>query len=102
MAHRRAVVALVMQLLIWFVDSNIQNSVSASIFGALYGPIFPACLSMANDLLPSKVHMVSMTIMYGAPISPHHLKLTFIYRTAPHLQALEVVRILNLYYRNPE
>ncbi|KAF9459473.1 major facilitator superfamily domain-containing protein [Collybia nuda] len=49
--------------LIWFVDSTVQNSVSASIFGVLYGPIFPACLSMANSLLPSEVHMVSMTLI---------------------------------------
>ncbi|KAG5220778.1 MFS substrate transporter [Salix suchowensis] len=43
------VVALVMQLLIWFVNSNAGNAFSASMIGVVYGPIFPACLALAND-----------------------------------------------------
>jgi len=57
-------VAVVMHLLIWFIKSGIQNAVSASLIGVLYGPIFPACLSMANDILPEEVHMVAMALMY--------------------------------------
>lgn len=56
-------VALVMQLLIWFVNSNAGNAFSASMIGVVYGPIFPACLALANDLLPHEVHMVSMGII---------------------------------------
>ncbi|KAF4605454.1 hypothetical protein EYR40_004238 [Pleurotus pulmonarius] len=57
------VVALIMQLLIWFVNSNAGNAFSASMIGVVYGPIFPACLALANDLLPHEVHMVSMGII---------------------------------------
>ncbi|KAJ8702917.1 hypothetical protein PTI98_001589 [Pleurotus ostreatus] len=56
-------VALVMQLLIWFVNSNAGNAFSASMIGVVYGPMFPACLALANDLLPHEVHMVSMGII---------------------------------------
>ncbi|KAF8078369.1 major facilitator superfamily domain-containing protein [Lyophyllum atratum] len=56
-------VALVMQLLIWFINSTIQNAVSASVIGALYGPLFPAILRLANDILPSEVHMISMGLI---------------------------------------
>ena len=58
-----SVLALVMQLLIWFVNSNVENAFSTGLIGALFGPIFPACLTMANELLPANVHMSSMTIM---------------------------------------
>jgi fucose permease len=52
-----------MQLLIWFVNSNIQNAFSTSIIGLAYGPVFPASLTLANDILPPDIHMVSMAIM---------------------------------------
>ena len=57
------VLAFVMQILIWFVNSNVENAFSTGLIGTLYGPIFPACLTMANELLPANVHMSSMTIM---------------------------------------
>ena len=57
------VVGLTMQLLIWFVNSNIQNAFSTAIIGLAYGPVFPASLTLANDILPSDIHMVSMAIM---------------------------------------
>lgn len=53
-----------MQLQIWFVNSNVQNAFATSVIGMVYGPVFPACLSLANDLLPSEVRLVSMAIMY--------------------------------------
>lgn len=56
-------IALLMQLLIWFINSNLQNAVYASVIGALYGPIFPAILRLANDILPSEVHMISMGLI---------------------------------------
>jgi fucose permease len=58
------VVGLTMQLLIWFVNSNVQNAFSTGIIGLAYGPVFPASLTLANDILPPDIHMVSMAIMY--------------------------------------
>jgi fucose permease len=52
-----------MQLLLWFVNSNIQNAFSIGIIGLAYGPVFPASLTLANDILPPDIHMVSMAIM---------------------------------------
>ena len=52
-----------MQLLIWFVNSNIQNAFSTGVIGLAYGPVFPASLTLVNDILPPDIHMVSMAIM---------------------------------------
>jgi len=72
------VITLIMQLLIWFVNSNIENAFSTSIIGAVYGPIFPACLGMSSDILPSEVRMISMGLMYV--LSPSRLS-TFLVST---------------------
>ncbi|KAJ3498028.1 hypothetical protein NLJ89_g10274 [Agrocybe chaxingu] len=61
--HACIMVAVITHLLIWFIKSNIQNAVSTSLIGVLYGPIFPACLSMANDILPEEVHMAAMALI---------------------------------------
>ena len=53
-----------MELSILFVKSNIANAVATAIIGTLFGPLFPACLSVANDILPSEVQMISMALMY--------------------------------------
>ena len=53
-----------MQLLIWFVNSNIQNAFYTGIIGLVYGPVFPASLTLANDILPPDIHMVGMAIMW--------------------------------------
>lgn len=58
-----------MQLLIWFVNSTIENAFSTAIIGIAYGPMFPACLTMANELLPPDVHMVSMTLVCVDPFA---------------------------------
>lgn len=63
MFHLSSVVALVMHILIWFVRSFVENAFSTAVIGAVYGPIFPSNLSLANDVLPSKLHMVSMAVM---------------------------------------
>ena len=60
-----------MQLLIWFVNSNIQNAFSTGIIGLAYGPVFPASLTLANDILPPNIHMVSMAIMCVIYYSSH-------------------------------
>jgi len=52
-----------MQLQIWFVNSNVENAFATSVIGMVFGPIFPACLSLANDILPSEVRLVSMAFM---------------------------------------
>ena len=52
-----------MQLLIWFVNSNVQNAFYTGMIGLAYGPVFPASLTLANDILPPDIHMVSMAIM---------------------------------------
>ena len=57
-------VAIVMHLLIWFVNSNIENSFSTAVIGIVYGPIWPCSLATATDLLPPEVHMVSMALAY--------------------------------------
>ncbi|KAF8213288.1 major facilitator superfamily domain-containing protein [Mycena galopus ATCC 62051] len=59
-------VALAMQLLIWRIDSNFENAFSASLVGACFGPVFPACLELANDLLPAETSMASMAIISAA------------------------------------
>ncbi|KAF8898373.1 major facilitator superfamily domain-containing protein [Infundibulicybe gibba] len=63
LVHVSISVALVMHLLIWFVNSNIENAFSTSIIGLLYGPIFPACLDLATSILPPDVHMVAMALI---------------------------------------
>jgi fucose permease len=55
--------ALGMQLLMWLINSNIENAVSASLIGAFFGPVFPACLELANDLLPAEASMIAMAIV---------------------------------------
>ncbi|GLB36388.1 hypothetical protein LshimejAT787_0306760 [Lyophyllum shimeji] len=55
-----------MHLLIWFVNSNFENALSASVIGALYGPVFPAILRLASDILPPEVHMISMGLISAA------------------------------------
>ncbi|PFH46989.1 hypothetical protein AMATHDRAFT_77416 [Amanita thiersii Skay4041] len=60
-------VALTMHLLIWFTKSIFGNALCASIIGLLYGPVFPAFLSMATDILPTDVHLVSMAIIALLP-----------------------------------
>ncbi|KAJ7932617.1 major facilitator superfamily domain-containing protein [Mycena leptocephala] len=55
--------ALTMQLLIWLIKSDLENAVSAALFGVFVGPVYPACLELANDLLPVELNMVSMAIV---------------------------------------
>ncbi|KAJ2920395.1 hypothetical protein MD484_g112, partial [Candolleomyces efflorescens] len=52
-----------MQFLIWFVRSVVVDSVALAVIGLLYGPLFPACLSVANDILPQEIRMVSMALI---------------------------------------
>lgn len=56
-------IAVVMQLLIWFLKSATQDGIYTSFIGLFYGPVFPAALGMSNDILPGEVHMVAMALM---------------------------------------
>ncbi|KAG1787716.1 major facilitator superfamily domain-containing protein, partial [Suillus variegatus] len=56
-------VSFLMTILIWFVDSTIENALSSAVVGLMYGPIFPGTLGLCNDILPRDVHMVSMAIL---------------------------------------
>jgi len=59
-----SVLGLVLQVLVWVVKSNVQNSITTAFIGLLYGPIFPGILGIANDVLPGEVHMVAMALMW--------------------------------------
>ncbi|KAJ7630725.1 major facilitator superfamily domain-containing protein [Roridomyces roridus] len=59
-------VALAMQLFIWFINSEIENTVSGSLVGLFYGPLWPAILELCNDLLPEDVKMIAMAIVSAA------------------------------------
>ena len=56
-------IAVVMQLLVWFLKSPTQDAIYTSLIGLFYGPVFPAALGMSNDILPGEVHMVAMALM---------------------------------------
>ncbi|KAJ3551039.1 hypothetical protein NMY22_g41 [Coprinellus aureogranulatus] len=58
-----AFVAFGMQLLIWFVHSIPVDGTALAIVGLCYGPVWPATLNWANDMLPVEVRMVSMAIL---------------------------------------
>lgn len=57
------VIGLSMHFIIWFVSSVPIGGSALAIIGLLYGPVFPACLTLANELLPEEFKMVSMAIM---------------------------------------
>jgi hypothetical protein len=63
-----------MHLLIWFSRSVPVNGAALSIVGLFYGPIWPATLNWANDMLPQEVRMVTMAIMYVF-LHANHLRL---------------------------
>lgn len=58
-----AVIAFTMHLLILLVPSFVGNAVSTAIIGTVYGPIFPANIASARDLLPAEIHLVSLAIV---------------------------------------
>lgn len=60
------VFGLIMQLLIWLVNSNAANAFFTSVIGLLFGPVFPSTLTLATMVLPEETHMVSMALLGGA------------------------------------
>lgn len=61
--HACTGVSFLMTILIWFVNSTIENALSSAVVGLMYGPIFPGTLSLCNDVLPKDVLLVSMAIL---------------------------------------
>ncbi|CAK5280135.1 unnamed protein product [Mycena citricolor] len=55
--------SLAMQIVIWRVDSYTVNSVSTSLTGLILGAVYPACLELANDMIPGDLNMISMGIL---------------------------------------
>lgn len=53
-----------MQLLVCFVNSNIENSFSTGVIGLVFAPVWVGGVRMATELLPPEVHMVTMALMY--------------------------------------
>ncbi|TFK20148.1 MFS general substrate transporter [Coprinopsis marcescibilis] len=61
--HALVFVALAMQLVIWFVDIVPVNAVALVIIGLVFGPMFPASMNMANDIIPADQRLISMAIV---------------------------------------
>jgi hypothetical protein len=53
----------ILQVLVWVVRSQVQNSIATAFIGLFYGPVVPAALAIANDVLPADVQMVAMALM---------------------------------------
>jgi fucose permease len=60
---RLSAFGLILQVLVWVVRSHVQNSIATAFIGLFYGPIVPAALAIANDVLPRDVQMVAMALM---------------------------------------
>ena len=52
-----------MHLLIWFVDSFVENAFSVAVVGLAYGPIFPGNMGQASEVYPEDLRMIGMAIM---------------------------------------
>ena len=52
-----------MNILICTIDSVLVNATATAVMGFANGPVFPAALSLGNELLPQEVHMASMALM---------------------------------------
>ncbi|KAJ3551217.1 hypothetical protein NM688_g4832 [Phlebia brevispora] len=55
--------ALCMHLLIWFVKSFIENTLSTAVVGFAYGPIFPGNMGQASEVFSDELRMIAMAIM---------------------------------------
>lgn len=64
-------IALVMQLLFWFIPNIIANAVVVSFLGFIIGPFFPAGISVITKLLPRHLHTASIgtyPLVGGIPV----------------------------------
>ncbi|TFK57453.1 MFS general substrate transporter [Heliocybe sulcata] len=68
-------VALAMNLLIMLINSSTANTVSASIVGLVFGPVFPGTLGLSNEVIDEDIRMISMAVMssfasFGSALYP--------------------------------
>ncbi|KAI0359166.1 MFS general substrate transporter [Trametes cingulata] len=102
-------IAFTMHLLILLVPSFIENAISTAIVGAVYGPIFPANLASARDLLPAEVHLVSLAIIaacasFGAALFPFIaglLSSTVGAHTLPYITIAQTVAMFAIWFLLP-
>ncbi|KAJ7431806.1 major facilitator superfamily domain-containing protein [Mycena galericulata] len=95
---------LAMQLLIWFIDSNIENAVSCSLIGLFFGPLWPAILELTNDLLPVEVSLISMAIVYVSSILPFITGVVvtkYSMRCWPYITVSQVAIVFGTWYMFP-
>ncbi|KXN83561.1 Bypass of stop codon protein 6 [Leucoagaricus sp. SymC.cos] len=59
-------VGLIMEFLIWFVNSNAASAFFTSVIGLVFGPVYPAVLSLATAALPDELQMISMALIGAA------------------------------------
>ncbi|KAI8995344.1 MFS general substrate transporter [Trametes punicea] len=103
------VIAFSMNLLILLVPSFIENAVSTAVVGTVYGPIFPANLASARDLLPAEVHLVSLAIIaacasFGAALFPFItglLSTTVGARTLPYITIAQTIAMFCIWFLSP-
>ncbi|KAI0662595.1 MFS general substrate transporter [Cubamyces menziesii] len=104
-----AVTAFTMHLLLLLVPSFVGNAVSTAIIGTVYGPIFPANIASARDLLPAEVHLVSLAIVaacasFGAALFPFIaglLSTTVGARTFPYITIAQCVAMFCVWFFFP-
>ncbi|PWW72023.1 MFS general substrate transporter [Tuber magnatum] len=54
------ILALIAQLIFWFVPNIIANAVTISLLGFFIGPFFPTGISVATKVLPRDLHVASI------------------------------------------
>ncbi|RPB02498.1 MFS general substrate transporter [Choiromyces venosus 120613-1] len=54
------ILALIAQLIFWFVPNIIANAVMISLLGFFIGPFFPTGISVATKVLPRELHVASI------------------------------------------
>ncbi|KAI0651620.1 major facilitator superfamily domain-containing protein [Trametes meyenii] len=106
---KRAFIAFSMHLLILLVPSFVENAVSTAIIGTVYGPIYPANLASARDLLPAEVHLVSLAVIaacasFGAALFPFIaglLSSTVGARTLPYITISQTAAMFCIWFFFP-
>ncbi|KAI0374405.1 MFS general substrate transporter [Pilatotrama ljubarskyi] len=101
--------SFVMHLLILLIPSFVENAISTAIVGAVYGPIFPANLASARDLLPAEVHLVSLAVIaacasFGAALFPFIaglLSSTVGAQTFPYITISQTVAMFCIWFLLP-
>ncbi|KAF7339651.1 MFS domain-containing protein [Mycena sanguinolenta] len=80
-----------------------------SLIGLFFGPVFPACLELANDILPAEVSMISMAIISAGgslgnaifPFATGVITTEFSMRAWPHMTVAQVAVLFCSWYLFP-